>query len=189
MRWAIHTGMSDSRMASAATTLTIGSCRGRERLAKSQIGSVCCCPARPKRRNFAYRIGRCGHWEGVGSARTSAWMSTGFRLGWNRCDLAAVSQSRRAQLGSVAEPCRQFGAHPGAWFPPHGCDDDHVPHLASPPQRRGFQCNTCASARTSVRADASPRLAIRGCIYVAANVSFGCLPRRGHEARCRARTT
>ncbi len=45
MRWAIHTGMSDSRMASTATTLTIGSCRGRERLAKIQIGSVCCWPA------------------------------------------------------------------------------------------------------------------------------------------------
>ena len=45
MRWAIHTGMSESRMASTATTLTIGSCRGRERLARIQIGSVSCWPA------------------------------------------------------------------------------------------------------------------------------------------------
>jgi hypothetical protein len=37
--------MSESRIARTATTLTIGSCRGRDRLATIQIGSVRCWPA------------------------------------------------------------------------------------------------------------------------------------------------
>ena len=37
-RWAMYTGMIDATITNSATTLTIGSCAGRERVAKIQIG-------------------------------------------------------------------------------------------------------------------------------------------------------
>ena len=36
--------MIDATITNSATTFTIGSCAGRERVAKIQIGSVCCAP-------------------------------------------------------------------------------------------------------------------------------------------------
>ena len=44
MRWAIQTGMIETKMTKSATTLTMGSSRGRPKFVKIQIGSVCCAP-------------------------------------------------------------------------------------------------------------------------------------------------
>ena len=43
-RCAIQTGTMDATITKSATTLTIGSSRGRPKFVNIQIGSVCCAP-------------------------------------------------------------------------------------------------------------------------------------------------